>query len=277
MFECSMVPGELTSILCIPLNSAPLGVPEKLIMHPCEDTIFGMRMLLSSSSGACAFKGGQNCSSYAQLGTVMTAASAVDLILSSLVSQGYDKFFLYFLRGITRKVCLCLTTSILAVECPTIFTVLRHLVWLHLQVVLEGSMLLCEATVFTCSILALKWEMTAYGGEGGYEDMALYSMMCSISTVAALLITVTLLIVPEHVCPSNSLLQSYHLPCNSHFISTQLRILHYSSSFTLYLRQDTVQKILQALFHLPVCAVLGGQAQGHCQLLTCSLTFIAVW
>lgn len=103
---------------------------------------------------------------------------------------------------------------------PTVLIFLRHLVWLHMQTVLESAMLLCEVTAFTCSILALKWKMNATGVydhdhtheevEEGYDDMALYSVMCSISTFCAVLITVTLLIVPEHVCTGHSL-HAYHL------------------------------------------------------------------
>ena len=61
-------------------------------------------------------------------------------------------------------------------------------------------MLVCEATVLSCSLLALRWGMAADGGQGGYEDMALYSVMCSVSTFCAFMVTVAMVFVPEQVC-----------------------------------------------------------------------------
>lgn len=60
-------------------------------------------------------------------------------------------------------------------------------------------MLLCEATIFVCSILAVKWDMTARGSIEGFEDMAVYTVLCSISTFFALTVTLLLLLVPTHV------------------------------------------------------------------------------
>ena len=42
--------------------------------------------------------------------------------------------------------------------------------------------------------------MAADGGQGGYEDMALYSVMCSVSTFCAFMVTVAMVFVPEQVC-----------------------------------------------------------------------------
>jgi hypothetical protein len=64
-------------------------------------------------------------------------------------------------------------------------------------------MLLCEAVGFTCSILIVKWDMTADGGQGGYADMAMHRAMCAASTLCALAITITLLVVPSHVRTSH--------------------------------------------------------------------------
>jgi hypothetical protein len=68
-----------------------------------------------------------------------------------------------------------------------------------MQLVLEGLMFLCEMVGLVCSILIVKWDMAADGGQGGYQDMAVYSVMCGISTACALATTISLLVVPAHV------------------------------------------------------------------------------
>jgi hypothetical protein len=73
------------------------------------------------------------------------------------------------------------------------------MVYACMQLVLEGSMFLCEVVGLACSILIVKWDMAADGGQGGYQDMAVYSVMCGISTACALAITISLLVVPAHV------------------------------------------------------------------------------
>jgi hypothetical protein len=59
-------------------------------------------------------------------------------------------------------------------------------------------MLLCEVAIFICSILLVVWDMAREGMEG-YQDMAVYTVLCSISTFFALAITLSLLLVPTHV------------------------------------------------------------------------------
>ncbi|NJR43681.1 MAG: hypothetical protein HC767_14555 [Akkermansiaceae bacterium] len=102
------------------------------------------------------------------MGKVVTSAAVLDMLLSFTVAQAFDKH-LHFLSKVHRKIAL------------------------------EGMMLLCEATVLICSILILKWDMTISQVTGSYDDMEMYSVMCSASTLCALAITITLLIVPEHV------------------------------------------------------------------------------
>jgi hypothetical protein len=60
-------------------------------------------------------------------------------------------------------------------------------------------MFLCEAAVFICSVLLVKWDMVSDRGMAGYEDMEVYTVLCSVSTFLALAITLTLLLVPTHV------------------------------------------------------------------------------
>jgi hypothetical protein len=67
------------------------------------------------------------------------------------------------------------------------------------QVLLEGCMFLCEAVIFICSILMVVWDMVSTDGMEGYEDMPVYTVMCSISTFCALAVTLSMLLVPTHV------------------------------------------------------------------------------
>jgi hypothetical protein len=60
-------------------------------------------------------------------------------------------------------------------------------------------MLLCEAAIFICSILMVVWDMASSEGMEGYQDMAVYTVLCSISTFLALATTLSLLLVPTHV------------------------------------------------------------------------------
>jgi hypothetical protein len=60
-------------------------------------------------------------------------------------------------------------------------------------------MLVCEAAIFVCSILLVKWDMVSAGGMEGYEDMEVYTVLCSVSTFFALSVTLSLLLVPTHV------------------------------------------------------------------------------
>jgi hypothetical protein len=64
---------------------------------------------------------------------------------------------------------------------------------------MEGCMLLCEAVIFTCSILMVVWDMASNEGMKGYQDMAVYTVLCSISTFFALAVTLSLLLIPTHV------------------------------------------------------------------------------
>jgi hypothetical protein len=64
--------------------------------------------------------------------------------------------------------------------------------------VMELCMLLCESVIFICSILLVVWDMAA-DGTGDFEDMEVYTFMCSVSTFFALAITLSLLLVPTHV------------------------------------------------------------------------------
>ena len=46
-------------------------------------------------------------------------------------------------------------------------------------------MLLCEASIFLCSIFILKWDLTSKGSLEGYEDMEVcpaIDMMCNTQT-----------------------------------------------------------------------------------------------
>lgn len=79
------------------------------------------------------------------------------------------------------------------------------------QIILEASMLLCEAVIFVCSILILKWDM-----EQPYQDMEVYTVMCSISTFTALAITLSFFIIPSHV----RLLEQMHT------LYTLYRVIH---------------------------------------------------
>ena len=69
-----------------------------------------------------------------------------------------------------------------------------------MQRIMECSMMVCEATVLTCALLALRWGMSADGGQGGYTDLTAFSAMCSVSTFFALMVTVAMVVVPEQVC-----------------------------------------------------------------------------
>jgi hypothetical protein len=60
-------------------------------------------------------------------------------------------------------------------------------------------MFLCEAVIFICSILVVVWDMASNEGMEGYDDMPVYTVLCSISTFCALLLTISLLLVPHHV------------------------------------------------------------------------------
>jgi hypothetical protein len=60
-------------------------------------------------------------------------------------------------------------------------------------------MFLCEAVVFTCSILMVVWDMASNEGMEGYDDMPAYTALCSISTFCALATTILMLLVPPHV------------------------------------------------------------------------------
>jgi hypothetical protein len=60
-------------------------------------------------------------------------------------------------------------------------------------------MLFCEAATFICSILMVVWDMTSNRGMEGYEDMAVYTLLCSVSTFFAITVTLSLLLVPTHV------------------------------------------------------------------------------
>jgi hypothetical protein len=64
---------------------------------------------------------------------------------------------------------------------------------------MEGCMLLCEAAIFICSLLVVKWDMAAGESMEGFEDMAVYTVLCSISTLFALVVTLSLLFVPTQV------------------------------------------------------------------------------
>jgi hypothetical protein len=64
---------------------------------------------------------------------------------------------------------------------------------------MEAGMLLCEAAILVCSILLVKWDMVTDDGVEGYEDMEVYTVLCSVSTFLALSITLSLLLVPTHV------------------------------------------------------------------------------
>ena len=59
-------------------------------------------------------------------------------------------------------------------------------------------MLVCEGTIFTCSALALKWQMSDDSLEG-FQDMGIYTVLCAISTFFALAVTLLLLFVPTQV------------------------------------------------------------------------------
>jgi hypothetical protein len=64
---------------------------------------------------------------------------------------------------------------------------------------MEACMLLCEVAIFICSILLVVWDMASSEGMEGYQDMAVYTVLCSISTFFALAVTLSLLLVPTHV------------------------------------------------------------------------------
>ena len=80
-----------------------------------------------------------------------------------------------------------------------------------MQRILEGSMMVCEATVLTCALLALRWLMAADGGQGGYTDLTAFSAMCSVSTFFALMVTVAMVVVPEQVCALTASVSYTHL------------------------------------------------------------------
>ena len=61
-------------------------------------------------------------------------------------------------------------------------------------------MLVCEAATFTCSALALRWQMADDSLEG-FQDMGFYIVMCAIPTFCALAIILLMLFVPTQVCP----------------------------------------------------------------------------
>lgn len=58
-------------------------------------------------------------------------------------------------------------------------------------------MLVCEATIFAMSILLVEYNMTA--SLEAYNDMEVYTVMCSMSTFAGLMITILLIAVPGKV------------------------------------------------------------------------------
>lgn len=77
------------------------------LLDPIADIILGLRVVMGGHSGACAFKGGQDCSVHKLLGFIVISAAAVDLQLSLAVAQGVDKRLQkYFGRAIAR-VCCC--------------------------------------------------------------------------------------------------------------------------------------------------------------------------
>jgi hypothetical protein len=64
---------------------------------------------------------------------------------------------------------------------------------------MEGCMLLCEAAIFISSTLMVVWDMASDEGMEGYQDMEVYTLLCSISTFFALAVTLSLLLVPTQV------------------------------------------------------------------------------
>lgn len=64
-------------------------------------------------------------------------------------------------------------------------------------------MLVCEATIFAMSMLLVTFNMSQ--SVEGYGDIQVYTVMCSMSTIAALSITLMLICVPNKVCPIDGL------------------------------------------------------------------------
>ena len=65
-------------------------------------------------------------------------------------------------------------------------------------------MLMCEAAIFTCSVLSLRWQMADHSQEGG-QDMAMYTVLCAVSTFCASATTILLLVIPTQVCTRSEL------------------------------------------------------------------------
>jgi hypothetical protein len=92
-------------------------------------------------------------------------------------------------------------------------------------------MFICEAVVFICSILVVVWDMASNEGMEGYNDMHMYTVLCSISTFCALLQTLSLLLIPTHVRRSTTDAISLHpssaqKQCNAAQVSV-LKLIHW--------------------------------------------------
>jgi hypothetical protein len=56
------------------------------LLHPgpsVADFALGVRMLISSSKGHCAYKGGSNCSVHVLLGSLVASAAAIDFVIAT--------------------------------------------------------------------------------------------------------------------------------------------------------------------------------------------------
>jgi hypothetical protein len=75
-------------------------------LHPVPsvaDFVLGVRMLISSSKGHCAYKGGSNCNVHVLLGSLVVSAATIDFVIAGTLVPLVDHVCLP-LALVTRKV-----------------------------------------------------------------------------------------------------------------------------------------------------------------------------
>jgi hypothetical protein len=151
------------------------------MIDPLADLSLGCRVIFSAASKTCSEQGDHvwapvreggtrsHCKSRTALGAVMITAALLDLLLNAAYIHLLHNRF----KNTSERVR---------------------------QVLVEGCMLLCEATVFACTVVLTRLEESRdtelEGDNGTHNEMRSYAMLCSASTFLALVTTASLLVVP---------------------------------------------------------------------------------
>jgi hypothetical protein len=196
------------------------------LIDPVADAILGYKLLLSSRSAVCQFRTDNNCKAHAIVGGFITAAAAVDFLLCQLLllpSQEYVRrhqvcqWRIHYLEqgsfriiGLNGLQCwhhmLSKPAGFFSDSDCDILTIRQPC--MRLQRLIETIMMLCEATIFAMSVVLVRYNMEP--SLEAYNDLEVYTVMCSLSTFVALGLTVLSILVPKQVC----------LPCSCIFALT---------------------------------------------------------